>query len=214
MRALFPAAQVLIRADETELPMVAEQADQAGAGERRAVFLGRIVPVKGLDILLRSLRQFDSPITLDIIGTEEDSVYTALCKRLVAEVSPEVNVNLCGPIPHEEVREIVRSYDLMVLPTLGENFGHVIAEALSCGIPVFCSENTPWTSVLRNGGGGVVSPNSPGPWRALLKQLTSLTDEEFRTLKDHAARAYNDWRASQVDAHIFTKLRIRVTKSD
>jgi glycosyltransferase involved in cell wall biosynthesis len=46
------------------------------------------------------------------------------------------------------VREVFSRYDAFVLPTLGENVGHVIAESLSASCPVICSDETPWTDLL------------------------------------------------------------------
>jgi glycosyltransferase involved in cell wall biosynthesis len=43
-------------------------------------------------------------------------------------------------------REILHKYDLFILPTLNENFGHSIVESLSVGTPVLISDNTPWRS--------------------------------------------------------------------
>ena len=55
-------------------------------------------------------------------------------------------VSYLGVIPNSDVASTLSVYDAFVLPSFGENFGHVIYEALSSGLPVFLSNNTPWSS--------------------------------------------------------------------
>ena len=50
---------------------------------------------------------------------------------------------------HEYVGKVMGEYDLFFFPTLGENYGHVIVEALSQGTPILIADTTPWRS-LRN----------------------------------------------------------------
>src|SRR5438132_620616 len=49
----------------------------------------------------------------------------------------------CGPIPHEQVAGVLSDNDLLYLPTLGENFGHIIVESFAAGCPVLISDCTP-----------------------------------------------------------------------
>ena len=55
-----------------------------------------------------------------------------------------IRVEFKGPIPYTQVFGTLQQYHLFVLPTLGENYGHVIYEALSAGEPVPISDQTPW----------------------------------------------------------------------
>ena len=61
-----------------------------------------------------------------------------------------------GELQPDAVVTTFARYDAFAFPTLGENFGHVIAESLSAGCAVICSDQTPWTPVLLAGGGTVV----------------------------------------------------------
>ncbi|EQD61081.1 group 1 glycosyl transferase, partial [mine drainage metagenome] len=49
-----------------------------------------------------------------------------------------------GVVEHSRVQDVMAGYDVFFLPTLGENFGHVIMEAMAAGTPVLISDRTPW----------------------------------------------------------------------
>ena len=91
----------------------------------------------------------------------------------------------------------------MVFPTAGENFGHVIAEALSESCPVMCSDATPWTERLDGGAGGVVRPNTPDAWAAAIKDFVAAGPGEWQRQSDNASAAFDNWRAEDKGEHIF-----------
>lgn len=110
----------------------------------RVVFLSRISPKKNLDFALRVLGKVGVPVIFDIFGPKEDSDYWKRCVALAAEVPDCVTVNYRGSLTPPEVIETLAQYDLFFLPTRGENFGHVIAEALLAGARLLISDQTPW----------------------------------------------------------------------
>ena len=65
-----------------------------------------------------------------------------------------------GSADHEQVPQIIERYDLFFLPTLGENYGHVIAEALTAGTPVLLSDATPWRNLNSHGIGWDIPLNA------------------------------------------------------
>ena len=64
---------------------------------------------------------------------------------------PHVVVDYKGEVLPPDVPSVFASADLFVFPTKGENFGHVILEALSVGTPVLTSDQTPWRGDLGRG---------------------------------------------------------------
>ena len=74
------SVEVVVRANDVG-PLLPAMPAPPAAGELRAVFLGRIVPIKGLLELLRSLRDHERPMSLDIYGPEEDLHYVDQCRR-------------------------------------------------------------------------------------------------------------------------------------
>lgn len=114
-------------------------------------FLSRISRKKNLDLALSILAQSPVPVRFDIWGTLEDEPYWDRCRALIAAMPEHVRVTYRGVAAPELVPAILARYDLMFLPTAGENYGHVIAEALLAGTPVLVSNLTPWRDLERDG---------------------------------------------------------------
>jgi glycosyltransferase involved in cell wall biosynthesis len=67
--------------------------------------------------------------------------------------------------------------DIYVLPSLTENFGVTLAEALACGTPCIASQGTPWSGLEREKAGRWI-PIGAEPLAAALKELMSMSDDE------------------------------------
>lgn len=194
---------VLVRANETELPLRAAAPLDVAGEHPRFVFLSRIVRKKGLDIALQALAGVRTPASLDVYGSEEDRSYAADCRALAEQLPPHVQVRFHGPVQADAVRRIFRTYDAFVLPTHGENFGHVIAEALSASCPVLTSSTTPWTEVLEGGGGVVVPHLSVEAWTEALESYARRLRADPRRPREAAQDAYERWRARQDGPTVF-----------
>lgn len=127
--------------------------DPAFRKEPRIVFFGRISPVKNLDFALRVLRDVKAPTSLDIIGPIDSEEHWAQCRALIADLPPHHRVSYLGPITPDRVAATLAEYDLYLLPTRTENFGHSIQEALAAGLPALISDNTPWRDLQKQGAG-------------------------------------------------------------
>ena len=73
--------------------------------------------------------------------------YWEKCQRIIDDLPENIQVKYNGTIGHEKVVREMASHDLFFLPTLGENFGHVIFEALAAGCPILISDQTPWRNL-------------------------------------------------------------------
>jgi glycosyltransferase involved in cell wall biosynthesis len=106
-----------------------------------------------------------------------------------------VQVRYRGELAPRDVRPTFAQYDAFIFPTLGENFGHIVAESLSASCPVVCADTTPWTEVLRSGGGTVLPGTGVSDFAKLLEQLASLSSQERLRAKQRAGDEYRKWRA-------------------
>lgn len=113
-------------------------------GPLRVVFLSRISPMKNLDFLLGLLLRVRGPIELLIYGPIGDNGYWSQCQALIARLPANIQVKYLGEVTPLEVPKTFASADLFVFPTRGENFGHVVLEALCAGTAVLISDRTPW----------------------------------------------------------------------
>jgi glycosyltransferase involved in cell wall biosynthesis len=120
----------------------------------RVVFISRISEKKNLTYALRVLARTTVNVHFEIYGPIEDPRgYWKQCEALIAILPPNIRVDYKGELPHSDVPAALASADLFLLPTLGENFGHAILEALSCGVPVLISDQTPWRGLEAQGAG-------------------------------------------------------------
>lgn len=110
-------------------------------GSKKVIFLSRIHPKKGIELLLEAWRNSDTEgWSLEIAGNG-DANYI----RSLTESAHDIkNVHFVGAKYGEEKWDFLRSADIMVLPTHSENFGIVVAEALAVGVPVITTKGTPW----------------------------------------------------------------------
>ncbi len=122
-------------------------------GPLRIIFLSRISRKKNLDFALRVLAKTPVRIQFDIWGIWDDLNYWKKCEDQIQFLPDHVTACYRGVADHSEVCKILREYDLLFLPTRGENYGHVIAEAFSVGTPVLLSDQTPWRNLRSEGVG-------------------------------------------------------------
>jgi glycosyltransferase involved in cell wall biosynthesis len=150
---------------------------EASETERDLVigYAGRLVPEKGVDVLLRACTTLPfQSWSLRIMGDgPERSHLTALADRLtIAD-----RVTFLGRLPSVQAPDFYRKLDMLVLPSLSrsnwvEQFGRVLVEAMACGIPVIGSASGEIPTVI--GDAGLVFPE--GEASALAGTIISLAE--------------------------------------
>ena len=189
---IFPSVRprIFVAADPViaESPDVDQPAASYGSDRLRIAFISRISQMKNLDGLLRILSNISSAVQLDIFGPVEENLYWKGCLDLIERLPGNVRVNMLGPIPHHLVTCTFAQYDLFAFPTHGENFGHVIFEALRAGTPVIVSDQTPWKE---DGSGAlsVIQIADTSGWCKAIEKVASRTLSERQQVRC-AARAY------------------------
>ena len=121
-------------------------ATSADSSILNCVFYSRLVPKKNLLFLLCALKEFDCAVNLSIYGPIEDDLYWQRCLSAISDLPSSINAVYKGSLLPDEVFDTLSKYELFILPTLGENFGHVVYESLASGTPVIISNKTPWSS--------------------------------------------------------------------
>jgi len=117
---------------------------RTSGSQLRVCFVSRISRMKNLDYALRVLSGVRVPLTFTIYGPLEDSEYWRECQALIAALPPNITAVYEGTLRHDEVKSAMEQHDVFFLPTRGENFGHVIHQALNAGLLVLISDRTPW----------------------------------------------------------------------
>jgi glycosyltransferase involved in cell wall biosynthesis len=143
-----------------------------GEGVRKVLFLSRLHQKKGLELLLRAWSKINTEnAVLEIIGNDEGG-YKAKLIKIRDELGLGKNVVFSDAKYGEHKKLAFESADLFVLPSYSENFGIVVAEALSYGVPVITTKGCPWEEVHTNKCGWWVEPDVAELSAALEKSLT------------------------------------------
>ena len=152
----------------------------------KIIFLSRISRKKNLDGALTMLKELKGDVYFDIYGPREDKEYWAHCTEIIKNLPKNVNVRYCGAVTHEQVDTLIKKHDLFFLPTLGENFGHVILEALCAGCPVLISDQTPWRNLEEKGVGWDLSLNRPERFKTMLQKCLDMDMKDYAKLSRRA----------------------------
>ena len=186
------------------------------ADQRTMVFVGRVHPIKGLDLLIPAFAQAKLDDTvLCIVGPDEDN-HQATIEALAQQCGVADKVIFTGLLPGEMLRSALAGADLFVLPSYHENFGNAVVEALACGTPVIVSDKVGLCSEIEQAAvGAVVSLKID----ALAREITRwMSDNELREAASQRARAFvwerYDWNqiAGRWQEH-YQRLRANHEKS-
>jgi glycosyltransferase involved in cell wall biosynthesis len=135
----------------TELPpqTPSDRADAAASrpGIRTVLYLGRVHPVKGLSTLLDAWARLRPEQWRLLIAGGGGNGHVAALRRQIEHEGLGDRVELVGHVEGEGKWALYKSADLFVLPSLSENFGMVVAEALASGVPVVTTQATPWSEL-------------------------------------------------------------------
>ncbi|MCE9591740.1 MAG: glycosyltransferase [Planctomycetes bacterium] len=123
--------------------------------EKKVLFLGRLHPKKGVDILLRaaaSPRSGYEPFRVVIAGPSEPEYLDGL-RRLAGTLGVLERVDFLGMVGGDLKLSLMQSVDVMALPTWQENFGLVLVESMACGTPVVTTWGVDiWPEIEQAGG--------------------------------------------------------------
>jgi glycosyltransferase involved in cell wall biosynthesis len=127
---------------------------------RWVVFMSRLHPKKGIDVLLRCwARQKEESLGPVLVLAGSDLIgYRKDVERMVRELGLEDSVVIVGEVLGEAKDCLLANADVFVLPSYSENFGIVVAEAMSWARPVIASTGTPWKEIADVGAGWWVKP--------------------------------------------------------
>jgi len=152
---------------------------------RRLLFLGRLDPIKRIDVLLKSWRQVQEAAPdweLQIVGIGPQHHVTWL-KRLAKDLGVK-RVCFAGPAYGEQKSAAFREADLFVLTSHCENFAIAVAEALAHEIPAIVTKGAPWSGLKEQGCGWWIDHGEEALTTCLRESLT-LTDPQLREMGRH-----------------------------
>lgn len=184
------------RADVRLAPVLATAAGSARAtgqakepGKLELAFLSRVSPKKNLLGALELLRSVPGAVRLNVYGPKEDAGYWASCREVIATLPDNVSIVDHGPVAAADVGAAFAANHAFLFPTHGENFGHVILEALLAGVPVVTSDQTPWRDLAARHAGWDLPLATPSAFHDALAALVAMDQAELARWSE-GARAH------------------------
>ena len=194
--AIFSGADVVLAKDLALVPDEPNFRFRCFGDTLQVVFVSRITKKKNLDYALMVLERVKSNVHFTIYGPIEDEAYWLSCQKRIQKCPPNVSVEYGGLLTPASVVERFGASDVFLFPTLGENFGHVIAEALYSGVPVIISDQTPWRSLQGWGIGWDIPLERMDQFVEKLEYCASLHSEDYikwrRAIREWAVRNIAD----------------------
>jgi len=131
------------------------------------LFVGRIQPLKGLDVAIDALRHLPADVRLVVVGGAsgaEGADHERHCRGLVERFGLGDRVIFRPPQPHHLLSSYYRAADVCLVPSRSESFGLVALEALACGTPVVASSVGGIREYLTSALGLPVQENTAVAW--------------------------------------------------
>ena len=161
-----------------------------GDDEHIVLFVGRIEPLKGVDILIKAAAMLESDVECSVMivgGDESSNEQVAELRELAREGGIEKRVAFVGAVDHDKLPLYYSAADLCVVPSHYESFGLVAVEAMASGLPVVASRVGGLAGTVRDGETGYLIPwLCPEPFAERIELL--LENEPLRRNLGEAAR--------------------------
>ena len=178
IRKLGFTQPIIVIPNALEVPSLSRTAPES-ITRKKLLFLGRIHPIKGLKNLIQAWSIFEDEYSdwdLEIVGPDSYNHLREL-KILVNKLAVK-RVTFSNEVSGNSKANKFISSDLFILPSYSENFGMVIAEALSYGVPCIASKDTPWENLHINNAGWWIS-NEPKCILRALREASMKSKEEL-----------------------------------
>lgn len=165
-------------------------------GEIRLINVARIAPEKNTLYAIETLSHVRQQVEFSIWGARYDSGYSSACEEAARKLPHNVSVAFHGPLATDNIHKAIAKFDLMFLPTRGENFGHVILEAMQAGTPVLISDQTPWKNLAQHKAGWELPLSDPKAFAATIDKVAAMDENELmewrRGAREFAMKYSND----------------------
>jgi glycosyltransferase involved in cell wall biosynthesis len=167
----------------------AERLAKPIGGRRILLYLARIHPTKGIEILLEAWQALASrfPEWILLIAGTGEAKYAAKMRALAGSMGLADRVCFAGMVSEDEKVWCYQNASVYVLPSFQENFGNTVAEALSHGVPVITTTHTPWSELETERCGWRCTPTVPALTDAIEAAL-SQSEAERKAFGERGAR--------------------------
>lgn len=146
------------------------------------IFLSRISKKKNLKYAIQILQHVKSSVKFNIYGPVEDKLYWEDCKIELDRLPRNIEWEYGGAIEPNKILKVFKKGHIFLFPTLGENYGHVIQEALSAGCSCIISDQTPWQDLDKYNIGRVIPLENKDKFINEIEYYSRLTEDELQEI--------------------------------
>ena len=191
IKNIFGANETVYKISNLTLPPTARRTDYSKqVNELRICCVARISKVKNILFALEVLQNINTgTIVFDLYGPPEEADYYKQCKGLAASLPKNIAVSFKGDLQGNEVEQALKKYHVFFLPTLNENFGHAIVEAMLNGCIPLISNTTPWRNLQTQNIGWDIALNEKDKYTNAINEALKMNQLEFET-KSKAVQKY------------------------
>jgi glycosyltransferase involved in cell wall biosynthesis len=190
----------LVTYSGVEHQVFAPPTERHASSALRLLFVGRLIPYKGVELLLQALAiaVHRCSIKLDIVGSA-DPVYKDYLLRTTHQLRLEPFVNFLPPVPRDQLPSLYQRADLFCFPTLCDTYGIALLEAMSCGCATIVSDVAGAGEIVNGENGFKVQLQTPDQYIGeYAEKIVALAqNHELRASLGAAARRFilreHDW---------------------
>jgi glycosyltransferase involved in cell wall biosynthesis len=189
----FPGSNILVANNLPNVNQPGFTSLQKDRGQINCIFISRIVPIKNLLFILKFLEKITAQVNLTVVGPEENALYWNECKNKISTLPDNITVTYLGARNNKELMGLMQQHHLLILPTTGENFGHVIFESFLAGRPVLISDQTPWLNLPHLNVGWDLPLDEPAAFVNALEKAANWDQHEFNVFAKAAWQYAQDF---------------------
>jgi len=146
------------------------------------ITIALISPMKNHLKVIQGLQNVQSRVNYHVYGPVKDAAYWDECLAAAAKLPPHINFEYHGEIAPGLIPETLLKADVFMMPSVSENYGHSIMEALFAGIPVITSNRVPWLD-LEKAKAGINIDAEPRLIARAVEYFAKMDNDEFSAWK-------------------------------
>ncbi|TYO93888.1 1,4-alpha-glucan branching protein domain-containing protein [Desulfallas thermosapovorans] len=211
-----PADKINIIPNGVDIDSISPDREKKSPGEEKSiVFLGRLVPEKGVQVLIKALPlilQQAGPVKLHIAGK---GPYQSELAKLARDLGVAGQVHFNGFVNDHDRNKLLGRSDVAVFPSLYEPFGIVALEAMAAGIPVVVSDTGGLRDIIEHGIDGYCAP--PGDPAMLAHYIAELLNNPelarhfTRRARRNVAVKFNWQQIASDTLEVYSRVRLKIS---
>lgn len=148
----------------------------------KLISIARIAPEKNTLYAINVLKNCQQNILFDIYGPIYSQEYWNECLKAISELPINIKVNYKDALPHHKIDTTLQQYHALLLPSTGENFGHIIIEAMTNACVPIISDKTPWRNLATQNVGFDINLANPEEFTTTIDKLASMNEHNFNEI--------------------------------